>query len=64
MEVGDVSDLRKWERNILQEYDSKYDPDDDSSDEEAIAIRKKRAEAIEAKLAQVAESKPATKGKK
>jgi hypothetical protein len=35
-EVTDVSDLRKWERAILAENDSKYDPDDDSSDEEAI----------------------------
>ena len=35
-EVTDVSELRKWERNILQEVDTKYDPDDDSSDEEAI----------------------------
>lgn len=44
LEVGDVQELKKWERNILQEYDPKYDPDDDSSDEEAIAIRKQRAE--------------------
>ena len=42
MEVTDVSDLRKWERSILQEVDAKYDPDDDSSDEEAIKIRKER----------------------
>ena len=45
MEVTDVSDLRKWERSILTEVDAKYDPDDDSSDEEAIAFRKKRTEA-------------------
>ena len=42
-EVTDVSELRKWERNILQEVDTKYDPDDDSSDEEAIRVRKDRA---------------------
>ena len=42
-EVTDVSVLRKWERNILQEVDTKYDPDDDSSDEEAIRVRKDRA---------------------
>jgi hypothetical protein len=64
MEVGDVSDLRKWERSILQEYDSKYDPDDDSSDEEAIAVRRKRAEALEAKAAAIEVSKPITRGKK
>ena len=44
MEVTDVSDLRKWERAILAENDPKYDPDDDSSDEEAINQRKLRAE--------------------
>ena len=43
MEVTDVSDLRKWERSILSEVDAKYDPDDDSSDEEAIRVRKERA---------------------
>ena len=43
MEVTDVSDLRKWERSILSEVDTKYDPDDDSSDEEAIRVRKERA---------------------
>ena len=43
MEVTDVSDLRKWERSILSEVDAKYDPDDDSSDEEAIKVRKERA---------------------
>lgn len=40
LEVGDVKDLRAWERAILSETDPKYDPDDDSSDEEAIAVRK------------------------
>lgn len=43
MEVTDVTELRKWERNILSEVDTKYDPDDDSSDEEAIRVRKERA---------------------
>jgi len=38
-----VKDLRAWERSILTEVDNKYDPDDDSSDEEAIAVRNKRA---------------------
>ena len=37
--------LREWERNILCEVDEKYDPDDDSSDEEAIARRAERAKA-------------------
>ena len=32
--------LREWERSILKEVDDKYDPDDDSSDEEAIAYKK------------------------
>ena len=41
-ESGDVKTLRDWERNILCEVDEKYDPDDDSSDEEAIAMRAKR----------------------
>lgn len=64
MEVTDVADLRKWERSILQEYDEKYDPDDDSSDEEAIAVRKQRQEAKAAKEAAEAETKAAPKGKK
>lgn len=38
-----MSELRKWERNILSEVDTKYDPDDDSSDEEAIRVRQERA---------------------
>lgn len=41
-EVGDVKHLRTWERNILTDVDAKYDPDDDSSDEEAIAYRQER----------------------
>ena len=39
MECGDVKNLRDWERNILKEVDENYDPDDDSSDEEAIAYK-------------------------
>lgn len=35
-ESSDVKTLRQWERNILSEVDAEYDPDDDSSDEEAI----------------------------
>ena len=35
---------RTWERAILAENDPKYDPDDDSSDEEAILQRKLRTE--------------------
>lgn len=41
-ETEDVKTLRQWERNILREVDENYDPDDDSSDEEAIAERAKR----------------------
>lgn len=41
-EQSDVKLLRQWERNILREVDEKYDPDDDSSDEEAIAERTRR----------------------
>ena len=44
-ESSDVKTLREWERNILCEVDEKYDPDDDSSDEEAIAKRAERAKA-------------------
>jgi len=41
-ECDDVKALRQWERQILSEVDEKYDPDDDSSDEEAIAERARR----------------------
>jgi len=37
-----VKTLKLWERNTLVEVDQKYDPDDDSSDEEAIRIRAER----------------------
>ena len=39
LETGDVKNLREWERGILKEVDENYDPDDDSSDEEAIAYK-------------------------
>ena len=35
--------LREWERSILKRADDKYDLDDDSSDEEAIAYKKEFA---------------------
>jgi len=41
-EESDVKTLRQWERNILREVDENYDPDDDSSDDEAIAERARR----------------------
>ena len=49
-EVSDVKNLLDWERNILQEVDAKYDPDDDSEDEEKIARKKAlkaKAEALQ-----------------
>ena len=39
-EVSDVKSLLEWERNVLTEVDAKYDPDDDSEDEEKIARKK------------------------
>ena len=44
-ESSDVKTLREWERNILCEVDEQYDPDDDSSDEEAITRRAERMKA-------------------
>ena len=44
-ESSDVKILKDWERTILCEVDEKYDPDDDSSDEEAIARRTEREKA-------------------
>lgn len=64
LEVDDVSDLRKWERAILSEVDTKYDPDDDSSDEEAIKMRKERADKKVALLAAEAEAKALAEPKK
>jgi hypothetical protein len=64
IEVTDVSDLRKWERSILQEVDAKYDPDDDSSDEEALRVRKERTSKKAALEAAEAEMKALAGGKK
>ena len=64
LEVVDVKTLRQWERNTLQEVDAKYDPDDDSSDEEAIRVRKERQEKAEAKAAAEAELKAQQPGRK
>lgn len=51
-EVFDVTDLKKWEREILTEVHPTYEPDDDSSDEEQIAMRaQKKAEQEAAKAA-------------
>jgi hypothetical protein len=44
--------LRQWERNILREVDENYDPDDDSSDDEAIAERARRSALQTEKLKQ------------
>ena len=63
-EIGDVSDLKDWERTILTEVDPQYDPDDDSSDEEHIAKRNARAEAAkDAAEAEAAAKLPAGKKK-
>lgn len=35
-----MKSLKEWERSILVEVDGKYDPDDDSEDEECIARKK------------------------
>lgn len=48
-EVKDVKSLKEWERSILSEVDAKFDPDDDSEDEECIA-RKKAKKAKEDEL--------------
>lgn len=63
-EIGDVSDLKEWERTILTEVDPQYDPDDDSSDEEQIAKRKARDDAAkEAEAEAVEKGKPVGKKK-
>ena len=51
-EQDDVKTLRQWERNILREVDENYDPDDDSSDEEAIAERGRRSAMAESRAAE------------
>ena len=61
-EEGDVKALRQWERNILCEVDEKYDPDDDSSDEEAIAARARRE--VQSREKEAAEAEKAAAGRK
>ncbi len=66
-EEGDVKSLLEWERSVLTEVDAKYDPDDDSEDEEKIARKKAiKAKADALKAQQVEEAKQAApnKGKK
>jgi len=51
--VDDVKNILEWERLILADYDKKYDPDDDSEDEEKIARKRAlKLEATELKLQQ------------
>ena len=54
--------LRQWERNILREVDETYDPDDDSSDEEAIAERARRSK-LEEQQAELEKEMAATQPK-
>ena len=54
--------LRQWERNILREVDETYDPDDDSSDEEAIAERARRSK-LEEQQAELEREAAATQPK-
>jgi hypothetical protein len=63
-EIGDVKHLRQWERNILVDVDAKYDPDYDSSDEEAIRVRKERADKKAAQELADAEAKAAANPRK
>ena len=56
--------LRQWERQILCEVDEKYDPDDDSSDEEAIAERARRETVSREKQAEEEAYKAASRGGK
>lgn len=48
----------------MSEVDNKYDPDDDSSDEEAIRVREERAAAIRAKEQAEADAKLAAEAAK
>ena len=70
LETGDVKNLKEWERSILKEVDENYDPDDDSSDEEAIAYREAQAKAkeeqekAEKEAAEQVTSKEGKRGKK
>lgn len=45
-EVMSVKSMQQWERSVLAEADSKFDPYDNSSDEEAMAVRKLRKPVI------------------
>ena len=63
-EQDDVKTLRQWERNILREVDETYDPDDDSSDEEAIAERARRSKLEEEAEAEREAAAAAAKGGK
>lgn len=63
-EQGDVKALRQWERQILCEVDEKYDPDDDSSDEEAIAERARREAVSREKQAEDEAKQAAARGAK
>ena len=63
-EQGDVKALRQWERQILCEVDEKYDPDDDSSDEEAIAERARREAVSREKQAEDDAKQAASRGGK
>ena len=60
LECSDVKSLREWERSILKEVDDKYDPDDDSSDEEAIAYKAAQQAAAKAKEEAEAEQQVAS----
>ena len=66
-DVSEVKNLLEWERSILVEVDSKYDPDDDSEDEEKIARKKAlkaQAEALKAQKEEEAKAAQPVKGKR
>ena len=63
-EQDDVKTLREWERQVLKEVDENYDPDDDSSDEEAIAERARRTTLAEQNEAENLAITANAKGKK
>ncbi len=66
-EESDVKSLLEWERSVLTEVDAKYDPDDDSEDEEKIARKKAlkaKADALKAQQAEEAKAAAPNKGKK
>ncbi len=56
-----MKSLKEWERSILVEVDAKYDPDDDSEDEECIARKKaakKKQDELNALKAEEAKNLP------